>query len=274
MKKRNINQIFIPLFLVLVTIICIILIVVIGRLNKKDEIEDIIEEETSLCGDNNDDTEGIGIVEFFNINSCMNLYLNTLNKTGTSDSSNVRQKLYDMLYEKFINENNITIQNIFNYVKTYDNKDNEIYTYVPLEVSVLQDKSISSFLIHGLISDSKFDVIDEIYAVINLNMIDKIFSIQPIYGKYNSITQINVNEVCNNINQGQYNHFIQSVVSYEDIARNYINIYKRLAIGSPDTIYDILDKTYREAKFGNVDEFKRYVLNNKDEIYREFKKTN
>ena len=266
MKKRNINEIFILLSLVLVTTICIILSVVIGRLNKKDEIDETIEPDTSLCDEINDNSEGIGVVEFFNINSCMNQYLNTLNKTDTSASSNTKQKLFDMLCEKYINENNITIQNIYNFVRRYENKENEVFTYIPLEASILQDKSISSFLIRGIISDSEYNAIDEIFAVINLDMINNIFSIEPIYGEYTNISQINIKEVCNSINQGQYNHFSQAVISDEDIARNYINIYKRLAIGNPDAIYNFLDKTYRETKFGSLDEFKEYISNNKDEI--------
>ena len=57
-----------------------------------------------------------------------------------------------------------------------------------------------------------------------------------------------------------------SYITVEDIPAEYMNLYKRLALGSPERMYELLDEQYKVAKFGNLEEFKKYVEENKSKI--------
>lgn len=59
----------------------------------------------------------------------------------------------------------------------------------------------------------------------------------------------------------EVNEYITSYVSDEDMARIYLNDYIHIMFSDVEKAYDLLDKKYRENKFGNLDSFKRYVDN-------------
>ncbi|MDD2238876.1 MAG: hypothetical protein PHH51_03245 [Bacilli bacterium] len=56
--------------------------------------------------------------------------------------------------------------------------------------------------------------------------------------KINEITPINMNE--------------------EQIARKYLAEYTKLILTDPEVAYDLVDKDYREKKFGSLNKFKEY----------------
>lgn len=279
MKRKNMKEKIILLFIAIVSIICIIIIVLVNQLKNKMNEAATTNEESSLCGDIDNEKNNIGLIEYFNINTCMNLYLNKLNTKSSryygydqsenytiiAEESQIKQNIYDVLSEKYIKENNITVQNVYSFVKAFAD-ENSTYIYVPIEAKAIQQKEISSFLIHGLVENSELSFVDEIYAIINMDMIDKVYSIEPIHGDYASINEINVQNYNIIVSANENNHYIQMAISSEDIAKDYINLYKRLAIGSPEKMYEFIDKEYREARFGSVDEFKKYILDNKNEI--------
>ena len=55
-------------------------------------------------------------------------------------------------------------------------------------------------------------------------------------------------------------------MNYDEVSNYYINRYKRLAIAYPELEYNHLDEQYREARFGSLDNFKKYVQKNKEDI--------
>ena len=51
------------------------------------------------------------------------------------------------------------------------------------------------------------------------------------------------------------------------MASNYFLTYKRLALAKPEVLYDYyMDKEYKEQRFGNKNNFIKYVEDNKEEI--------
>ena len=274
-NKRLIVSIIIVLIVVL--IISVVLLIYLRNTSNVDTEEYSESDNDSIVdyygkGKNN----GISRESYFDINSCMRQYLNALNINNSSyygyDSNDnytlivtedeIKQKIYDLLSKKYIEENNITISNLYDYVKTVDKSS----LFVPLEVSMVQDQQIKSFLVHGLVESlTDFQLLDEIFVIVNIDANNELFSIEPIYGDYNSISEINITSFENSIEENN-NSFSKTSTTYEDIARDYIDLYKRLALGSPEIMYDLLDKEYREAKFGSVDEFKKYIEDNRTEI--------
>lgn len=268
--------------LVFLIVLIIIILVILGmflykilkknrnEINEQEQGEDFIETYGKST-DNN-----ISEQSYFDVNSCIRQYLSIINLNNdiyyTYNKSNdyvkvedkqIKQTIYNILGQKYINQNNITINNVFDYVKTLD----ETSLFIPLEISMIQDSGIKSFLVHGLVESLNLTVIDEIFAVVNIDMVNSKFSIQPIYGKYSSIDDLKDKTLLEtNIIDSDNNKFTMSTVTYEVILKEYINFYKRLAIGAPETAYKYLDKEYRKARYGSVEEFKKYIKENKDTI--------
>ena len=64
-----------------------------------------------------------------------------------------------------------------------------------------------------------------------------------------------------------YNHFEIQVATNEEIAMNYLEQYKNLVERAPQIIYDnYLDDNYKKLRFESLEEFKRYIESNKEEL--------
>ena len=220
---------------------------------------------------------GINRNTYFDINNCITNYLGVINLNNSLyygynengeyalivNEKDINQKIYNLLSEKYISKNNITIGNLRNHIKLME-KDTLL---VPLEITTIQNKEVTSFLVHGLVEDMvNLSVIDEIFVIVNIDIINGVFSIEPIYGEYKSIGEIKIEQLEDTIKPNDDNIFYASSVSYEDAAKNYLNLYKRIALGKPEVMYNLLNEEYREAKFKNVEEFKQYIEDNKQKI--------
>lgn len=97
-------------------------------------------------------------------------------------------------------------------------------------------------------------------------MSTSLFSIEPIYEKYNSIEEIKMRNFDTNIKENNENKIIQTVSNYEESVKEYIDLYKRLALGAPEQMYNLLDEEYRNTKFRSVENFKNYIAKNKQKI--------
>ena len=279
MKKEKLLIICIIVLLVM-TLMTIRILVWIKDKNKSDLNNNITVGETGstfLEGYANTQNRIISRNAYFDINSCMKVYLDNLNTESSiyfsrnSDGNfvknisenEIKQKIMNMLSENYITSNNITIENLYNVVKTY--KEQTIY--VPLEANSIQDGDIKSFLVHGLVENLEFKKADEIFAVLNVDPINLVFSVEPIYGTYSSISEISIKELDNKINVSNNNKYTMKSTNYEDVATEYMNLYKRLSLGDSEKMYNIMDENYKNLRFGNKENFEVYIQSNAQKIY-------
>lgn len=253
-------------FIILLLVSIVVIIVTIIQINKynieheNNKFQNQGENVVENYGSNN--KGGIDFQSYFDIKLCMEKYLKLINILDV-DENIAKKKIYDILSSKYISKNKITTENIYNYVKVLQ----ESAMFVPIEASLVQDSDIKSFLISGLIESTKdYRVIDRFFGIININFIEGNFSIEPIYEDYNSINETKIEEFEKSIISNEENKFSMANLKASDIPVEYMNLYKGLALGYPEKIYDLLDNDYREARFKNVDEFKQYVQNNKEMI--------
>ena len=277
MNSLSFKKITIILFILLLISIAGIIIAQIYLKNNTIKIEngeggtDIFENygKASNGGVNSD--------AYFDIKKCMQEYLNTLNiyssrygyykdsgeYVPTVNESEIKQKIYNLLSDKYIKEKNITIENINNHINIFK----DVAIFVPVELTMIQDEEIKSFLVYGLIeSRENYNVINKIFAVVNIDIVGGKFSIEPIEGEYNSINEINIDKLEEYITDKGNNEFYQEFIEAEDILAEYIKQYKGLAMGAPEKLYNLLDEEYRNARFGSLDEFKKYIQENKAQI--------
>jgi len=280
MNNQKLKKVIILLIILLLLIIIAILSICI---NIKNDEQKIISEEISGQGENTLETYGknssggIDSQSYFDVKEYMQKYLDIINMNnlqyGYYDENNnyiaalsekdVKQKIYNVLSNKFIDEKNITVDNIGNHIKVLQ----EYSIFVPIEISLIQDSDIKSFLVYGLAEKiDDYSVIGKIFAVININVAESVYSVEPIYGDYNSINEIKIERMEDTIIANEDNEFFQTYKSVKEIPAEYINLYKGLALGAPEKLYDLLDEEYKNTKFGNIDEFKRHIQKNKSKI--------
>lgn len=278
MNNKFLKIMIIFLILLLLTISIVLAIIYHKeKVNPINHIEEAGENFAENYGESENENGGVDEQAFYDINACMKKYLNTINMKSpqyggydennnyviTVEETEIKQKIYDLLSQKYVNENNVTVENVYSYVKTLDKST----VYVPLESTLLENNNMKSFIIHGLIQDAdNYSIIDEIFAVVNINIEESCFSIDPVNEKYNSITEIKIEDFEDNITPNKDNKFTTQYISSEDIPAEYINLYKRLTLGAPEKMYEKLDTAYRNAKFGGVEEFKKYVNENRSKI--------
>ena len=268
----------ITLFIVLLAIILVALVFLISFLKNRITNVEQLEEGSSILDEyGKAENDSISRTSYFDITTCVTEYLDMLNtqksiyyqrdETGkfvlAVEENEIKEDIYSLLSQSYISKNNITIENLYNYVEPLE----ESVLFVPLEASVIQDADIARFLVHGLVETLELNVIDEIFVIVNIDVANTLFSIEPIEGDYNSISEIEVERTDEKIEANDNNEFIRYSVSYETTAKDYINLYKRLALGSPETMYNLLDEDYREARFGSVEEFEKYINENRENIF-------
>lgn len=57
----------------------------------------------------------------------------------------------------------------------------------------------------------------------------------------------------------EVNEYIPTYVSDEDLTKIYLNEYVHIMYSDVERAYELLDKEYKEKKFGSLDSFKEYV---------------
>lgn len=179
------------------------------------------------------------------------------------DEERIKENIYNLLSKSYISQNQITIQNVYDKIETL-----EVSTlFVPLEIAMIQDGNIKSFAVSGLIeSIQDFHVIGRRVIVVNIDMKNDTFSIEPVKEEITDIQSIKVNETETTIVENANNKYVSITSNYEETVKDYTNLYKRLALGNPEKMYEVLDEDYKQARFGSLEKFKQYIETNKTEI--------
>lgn len=163
-------------YILLIIIICI-LVSVLGLLYlNKTESNNDDKEETKyyLLNDYS---------RFFTINSCINKYV-------TSLQNNKYDNVLKLLDKNYVEENNISSDNVSNYV---DNLDGN-YNYITKNVfyTELSEKVINYYVKGYLVSDELDNISnDKIYKyyIVKFDLTNNLFSITPIDGnKYMEVS--------------------------------------------------------------------------------------
>ncbi len=280
MENKFLKKLIVVLIIMLIIIVIGIIIAISYLNNTISQGNNTLEEGENVVENyGKNENGGIDQQAYYDIKSCMELYLSALNikseRYGSYDENNnyvvtvseneIKQRIYNFLSQKYINENNITINNLYNYVNTLK----ETSTFILLEASLKQENDIKSFLVHGLIEPvENYSITDEIFAIINIDISESKFSIEPIKGNFANISEIQIKDYEDTILSNKDNKYTMTSVKNEDIPKEYMNVYKRLVLSCPQKIYDMLDEEYREKRFGSLDSFNEYVNSNKSAIER------
>lgn len=246
------------LMTIIVVIILIIILTIFLILNMSNNL--IQNEISNNIGETDTIAEKTMIekTNYYIVRNCINEYLSYLNEENSiyyiGDEKNTDiQKSY---IKKIVSTEYLQIDNI----KTI----NEQYIFIPLQMEVLPKENINKYIVYGIIQtvDNKF--IEEAYFIVNIDKINKTYSIEPLEQENINIDKIENNNV--SIKSNDINNYTEINVTDEYVIKEYFQLYKRIIISKPEIIYNMMSKEYRELRFGNLDDFEEYINNNIEEI--------
>ncbi len=262
----------------LIIIICIIILIVLLKNNQKVVNQEISEKGVEEAQEI--DTEMmIGQEEqerFYTVAECVSNYLDIINSNDQRyiafdenkemiTIGNQNKTIYSILSDKYIKENNITEDNVKEFVL---NSDSELI-FIPLKMSYVQneqDENLYQYIVYGYIANSYYELQQYINIIVNLDVNNMTFSIEPIEGNTEDIEKVKLECQKEKIKQNDYNTFLYQSLNDEYIITTYLDYYKKMTIGNPELAYQYLDDEYREKRFGTLDNFKEYVSKNEKDI--------
>lgn len=266
-NKKNILIIIILLIIILIILLTVIII------NKKRDIyvpdgdESNIQIKVEYQKVNNDTL-------FYTVADCIQSYYDYVssdikmedNNDEKVDSDFTEQEkkdaIYSVLDQEYIEKNNITLDNLYNYVTDLKGA----ITFTPIDMYMIDNGKIQKFSVYGMIENEGNIIYD--YFIVSLDYYNMTYSIEPIEkNKYKDITEIKLVNTRDEIEANDYNIYVYNRISKEDLINKYIYYYKTNALLDINVAYNKLNEEYREKRFGNLEAYKSYVEANKVSIY-------
>lgn len=164
------------------------------------------------------------------------------------------QALYDLLDRNYINKNKISLNNIKQYVSDID-LNTEL---IPISMKVKYGDNVNTFILNAYL---KSDKLVQKKFIVRVNNKNETFSIEF---KNDDLT---TEENQLDIEKNDFNSFeIENITDEESILK-YLEHFKKITLEYPQIAYEnYFDEEYREKRFGNLENYKKYINDNLDEL--------
>ena len=241
----------------LLTILLILLYIIMSHKNsgqkgneeKNIQNEEVVEEISK--GDFVASSKYIEVndpTNYYTVKGYVEKFFKELNMINASNTS----KIMDVLDAEYIKEKSLNEQNLSDSLSKFKNVTytiNNIYEYSASEYLV-------TYCIVGNVSTS----IDGKSTFITFLNIDYEAGAYSIYLENSASTYVNKN----NIKLNNNNKFEVTSVSNDTIVSKYLELYINAI--NENKSYDMLDENYKKAKFSSVDDYSKFIYDNKDSI--------
>jgi len=225
---ENIKKLIIVLIIILM--ISVILITLILMKKPKMDLQKEIEEfDEGLVFEDNDN--GFQIVDdanmFFTVNNALSTYLQV--ESGYNDS--------------------------------YP------YNVIPIDMRVKYGDNITTYITQIYLEDINNLNLEEKFYIVRMDSFNGTFSVEPVLEKTNEIDKITVKDEQQKIEENDYNSYYLETISIERLVKIYMDHFINMTVKHPEIVYNkYLHDEYKLRRFGNVEEFKKYIERNKEEI--------
>lgn len=260
------NKKIVSLIILVIIIIILILILLLNLLEKAPEYEINNENETII---QNDMQKVSDKQIFYSVSNCVqkfydNKQMQDEENYGLMNDAR-RGILYNLLDKTYISKNKITVENILDNIGYVNDKAEFIAT----EMYSVSNENYTVYSVKGIAvyAQTKKYIEDAIYKIV-IDSVNGTFSIEPLdiqsiddLSNYN-LTLENLSALENNFD----NLYSNINVNEEYIINNYISYYRAMVKHDIDKAYELLDEEYRNQKFGDLNTFKQYIINNKEKI--------
>ena len=168
------------------------------------------------------------------------------------------ENVLDMLSKKYIDDNMIGINNIENFI--VDTKG--AYKVWLIDFKMLgEENNIENYSIHALVTDSTKNLEENVFLEIYLDKNNNTFSI--VTTNKTSIDQVETTNNYNSVKENKNNKYSNIVVDDEELLKKYMSYYRYNTLCNIQKAYELLDVDYRNKRFGNIEEYQKYLEENK-----------
>ena len=272
MKK----QVFIGIIIVILILLVILGILVSFKINKLNEENYVTNNEIV---DNISDNQETGLVKennlFYTIEACIQNYetilhinyeeqLNELNQPsvaavyGITSQEEKTSAILDILDSEFVDKYNINSSNVITILGQYINEV-EVRALDVLRLKS-DNTNVGAYAVSADIVDDKNNKKETELFIVKLDSTNTTFSIYPIINnEYNNINEINTENKTKQIEKNNNNMYVLLEYNDSQIATKYFQEYKELMLNNVEEAYNKLDEEYRNEKFENIEDFKKYI---------------
>lgn len=265
--KINKKNILIAMIIILIILVSLILL-----LKKEDE-----ESGYKYTADMNENVENIEeslyFRDYITIKNCLISYFDGINIEnsayyGRDENNNftkiveekeIKQKIYNMLSQNYIQKNKINVEDVYKYIET--SKEKKIVIPITIDNKTFNNNTtnvkVYTVSVIEMIPSNRQNY-DYKYLIINIDSKNKTFSIEPLKDK-KELENFNVNYKIDSIEKNSNNSYKEPKTTTEDIALDYFSNYKDIILSDSKLAYNYLDKEYAEKRFNNLDGFNKFI---------------
>ena len=244
MKKLKI--IIIVVSLIIVAIIIALLIYNTNQYYEEEHGEVITEDMVEEIQAEREYTQNEE--QFFTIEKlASNYYLYA--RLGNADA------VVDILTDNFKNNNGITAENVIQRLGI------EKEGYRAREILTDNSSSNTIYLVYGVIGER--EDLTESYLIVYVDIENSTYAIQPIEEEMyiNYKNENTVIEQIEQIEKKEYNTYRKTTVTEESAITRYFEDFVKEMVYDPEYAYEKIDETYKQAKFGEINQFLEYIEN-------------
>ena len=262
------------LILLMIIVVIIIISIVVALLLLTTSNNEEVASNNTVSEENNNETEAepqINETKYYNITNVVRTYLGALDKskyilsdgTNYSEDESTKESIYNLLSTEYIESNNITVENVYDYVKDV----NENITFVPLDMRISQGSNVDKFLVYGNIVYMDSQDLEKVYVIVNIDNTNNTFSIEPINNEeISNINDFKFESTLDTIEKNYSNTYLDNNMSDEDISKEKFNNFKLLILRKSEDLFNLLNEEYRNKKFGDYNGFSQYIDSNYDRL--------
>ena len=187
---------------------------------------------------------------------------------GITAEEEKKQAILDFLDRDYVLQNNITLENIYDYV---DESENQNLQVTALEINrilnIENSGNISIYNVYAQKEDENGEKVCDKYYIVKMDSNNETFCIyESDEEEYNNDREIALSNNTTSIEKNNRNAYIEYTMNDAQIATSYFQQFKNLLINNAEKAYQELGEDYRNTRFGTLDNFLKFVDKNIEEI--------
>lgn len=199
---------------------------------------------------------------FYTVQNCIKTYLNDVSNLQKESSEEKKQKVYNQVSEKYIKENNISLDNIENYSKIKENLS--FFTVVKMVQLQIENNGIIRFGSHVLFLDG--NDIEYLDFIVYLDYWNLTYSIEPVSNGITGLSKVDLTSNIETISENTNNKYTYEVTTTDKLIENYFKIFLDMCFSIPEVAYEYLDDNDKNGEIQSVEDLKNYIFINKNRL--------
>lgn len=180
-----------------------------------------------------------------------------------------KSELINIISNKYVQDDNITIDNIVDKVKDANVQYSENYEVLINDMYVIKESiNLESYLVNLTYCNLDTNKSYETKLMVQIDIQNLTFEVMPYkYMQNLGYDKLKIGDSCaiehKQIEKNENNTYKMTPISKDSTAERYFNTFLKHLKYDTQKSYELLDTQYRQQKFGNVNEYIKYVNDNK-----------